>query len=133
MDVDVENLKASQNISSLREVTWDECEDEEYKKLLLFEKGIAVKVRDELKDVSKNLKKRNLDETKGKMGKLGIWLKEKGVEVEKMANKDMNHKEKFDNDKEFKEMLMEMSNVLSAMELSTKKEKTRKNINWFNC
>ena len=126
MDVDVENLKASQNISSLREVTWDECEDEEYKKLLLFEKGIAVKVRDELKDVSKNLKKRNLDETKGKMGKLGIWLKEKGVEVEKMANKDMNHKEKFENDKEFKEMLTEMSNVLSAMELSTKKEKTRK-------
>ena len=60
------------------------------------------------------------------MGKLGIWLKEKGVEVEKMANKDMNHKEKFENDREFKEMLTEMSNVLSAMELSTKKEKTRK-------
>ena len=38
----------------------------------------------------------------------------------------MNHKDKFDNDNEFKEMLTEMSNVLSAIELSTKKDKTRK-------
>ena len=67
-----------------------------------------------------------MDETKGKMGKLGVWLKEKGMEVEKMAAKDLNHKEKFDDDEEFKEMLSEMSNVLSAIELSTKKEKTRK-------
>ena len=42
-----------------------------------------------------------------------------------MAEKDMNHKDKFDNDNEFKEMLTEMNNVLSAMELSTKKDKTR--------
>ena len=48
MDVDGENLKASQNVSSLREVTWAEEDDEEYKQLLLFEKDIAVKVRDEL-------------------------------------------------------------------------------------
>ena len=93
MDVDQENLKISQNVSSLREVTWDEGEDEAYKELLVFEKEIAVKVRDELKEVSKNLKKRNLDETKGKMGKLGVWLKEKGMEVEKMAGKDLNHKD----------------------------------------
>ena len=126
MDVDGENLKASQNVSSLREVTWAEEDDEEYKQLLLFEKDIAVKVRDELKDVSKNLKKRNLDETQGKMGKLGVWLKEKGMEVEKMAEKDINHKEKFENDSDFKEMLTDMSNVVSAIELSTKKEKTRK-------
>ena len=52
---------------------------------MLFEKVIAKKVRDELKDINKNLKKRNLDETKGKMGKLGIWLNEKGMEVEIMA------------------------------------------------
>ena len=126
MDVDGENLKASQNISSLREVTWAQEDDEKYKELLLFEKDIAVKVRDELKDVSKNLKKRNLDETKGKMGKLGVWLQEKGLEVEKMAEKDINHKEEFENDNDFKEMLTEMSNVVSAIELSTKKEKTRK-------
>ena len=126
MDVDGENLKASQNVSSLREVTWAEEDDEEYKQLLLFEKDIAVKVRDELKDVSKNLKKRNLDETQGKMGKLGVWLKEKGMEVEKMAEKDINHKEKFENDSDFKEILTDMSNVVSAIELSTKKEKTRK-------
>lgn len=127
MDVDVqENLKASINVSSLREVTWDEGEDETYKELLLVEKVIARKVRDELKDISKNLKKRNMDETKGRMGRLGVWLNEKGMEVEKMAEKDLNHKDKFDNDKDFKEMLTEMSNVLSAIELSTKKEKTRK-------
>ena len=126
MDVDGENLKASQNISSLREVTWAQEDDEKYKELLLFEKDIAVKVRDELKDVSKNLKKRNLDETKGKMGKLGVWLQEKGLEVEKMAEKDINHKEEFENDNDLKEMLTEMSNVVSAIELSTKKEKTRK-------
>ena len=126
MDVDGENLKASQNISSLREVTWDEGEDEGYKELLLFEKDIAEKVRDELKDVNKNLKKRSLDETKGRMGKLGVWVKEKGIEVENMAGKDLNHKDKFEHDKDFKEMLTEMSNVTSAMELSTKKEKTRK-------
>ncbi len=60
------------------------------------------------------------------MGKLGIWLNEKGMEVEKMAEKDMNHKDKFDSDNEFKEMLAEMNNVLSAVELSTKKDKTRK-------
>ena len=126
MDVDGENLKASQNVSSLREVTWAQEDDEKYKELLLFEKDIAVKVRDELKDVSKNLKKRNLDETKGKMGKLGVWLQEKGLEVEKMAEKDINHKEEFENDNDFKEMLTEMSNVVSAIELSTKKEKTRK-------
>ena len=117
MDVDGENLKASQNISSLREVSYAQEDDE---------KDIAVKVRDELKDVSKNLKKRNLDETKGKMGKLGVWLQEKGLEVEKMAEKDINHKEEFENDNDFKEMLTEMSNVVSAIELSTKKEKTRK-------
>ena len=40
--------------------------------------------------------------------------------------KDINHKEKFEDDSDFKEMLSEMSNVLSAIELSTKKEKTRK-------
>ena len=62
MDVDGENLKASQNISSLREVTWAEEDDEEYKQLLLFEKDIAVKVRDELKDVSKERE---------------IWMKQK--------------------------------------------------------
>ena len=127
MDVDVvDNLKASQNVNSLREVTWEEGEDETYKEFLLFEKVIAKKLRDELKDINKNLKKRNLDETKGKMGKLGIWLNEKGTEVEKMAEKDMNHKDKFDNDNDFKEMLTEMNNVLSAMELSTKKDRTRK-------
>ena len=126
MDVDQENLKASQNVSSLREVTWDECEDETYKELLIFEKDIAKKVRDELKDLSKNFKKRNLDETKGKMGKLGVWLKEKGLEVQKMAEKDQNHKDKFENDSDFKEMLTEMSNVMSAIELSNRKEKTRK-------
>ena len=126
MEVDEENLKASKNISSLREVEWDEGEDEKYKELLLFEKIIAVNVRDELKEVSKNLKKRSLDETKGKMGKLGVWLKEKGTEVEKMAEKDANHKDKFENDNDFKEMLSEMNNVVSAIELSTKKEKTRK-------
>ena len=127
MDVDdVENLKASQNVSSLREVTWDEGEDEAYKELLLFEKVIAKKVGDELKDIRKNLKKRNMDESKGRMGKLGVWLNEKGIEVEKMAEKDLNHKEKFEDDGDFKEMLTEMSNVLSAIELSTKKEKTRK-------
>ena len=126
MDVDEENLKASENISSLREVEWDEGEDEAYKELLLFEKVIAVKVRDELNEVGKNLKKRSLDATKGKMGKLGVWLKEKGMEVEKMAERDINHKEKFENDSEFKEMLTDMSNVVSAIELSTKKEKTRK-------
>ena len=93
---------------------------------LLFEKDIAEKVRDELKDVNKNLKKRSLDETKGRMGKLGVWVKEKGIEVENMAGKDLNHKDKFEHDKDFKEMLTEMSNVTSAMELSTKKEKTRK-------
>ena len=125
MDVDEENLKASKNISSLREVEWDEGEDETYKELLLFEKVIAVKVRDELKEVSKNLKKRSLDATKGKMGKLGVWLKEKGMEVEKMAERDINHKVKFENDSEFKEMLTDMSNVVSAIELSNKKEKTR--------
>ena len=125
MDVDEENLIASKNISSLREVEWDEGEDETYKELLLFEKVIAVKVRDELKEVSKNLKKRSLDATKGKMGKLGVWLKEKGMEVEKMAERDTNHKEKFENDSEFKEMLTDMSNVVSAIELSNKKEKTR--------
>ena len=48
MDVDGENLKASQNVSSLREITWAEEDNEEYKQLLLFEKDIAVKVRDEL-------------------------------------------------------------------------------------
>ena len=37
-----------------------------------------------------------MDETKGKMGKLGVWLKEKGMEVEKMAAKDINHKDKFE-------------------------------------
>ena len=127
MDVDdVENLKASQNVSSLREVTWDEGEDEAYKELLLFEKVIAKKVGDELKDIRKNLKKRNMDESKGRMGKLGVWLNEKGIEVEKMAEKDLNHKDKFDDDEDFKEMLSEMSKVLSAVELSTKKEKTRK-------
>ena len=105
MEVDEENLKASKNISSLREVEWDEGEDEKYKELLLFEKIIAVNVRDELKEVSKNLKKRSLDETKGKMGKLGVWLKEKGTEVEKRAEKDANHKDKFENDNDFKEML----------------------------
>ena len=125
MDVDEENLKASKNISSLREVEWDEGEDEKYKELLLFEKVIAVNVRDELKELSKNLKKRSLDEIKGKMGKLGVWLKEKGMEVEKMA-KDINHKDKFENDSDFKEMLTEMSDVFSAIELSTKKEMTRK-------
>ena len=122
----VDNLKASQNVQSLREVTWEEGEDETYKEFLYFEKDIAKKVRDELKNINKNLKKRSIDETKGKMGKLGIWLNEKGMEVEKMAEKDMNHKDKFDNDNEFKEMLAEMNNVLSAMELSTKKDKTRK-------
>ena len=125
MDVDEENLKASENISSLREVEWDEGEDEAYKELLLFEKVIAVKVRDELNEVSKNLKKRSLEATKGKMGKLGVWLKEKGMEVEKMAERDINHKEKFENDSEFKEMLTDMSNVVSAIELSNNKEKTR--------
>ena len=60
------------------------------------------------------------------MGKLGVWLQEKGLEVEKMAEKDINHKEEFENDNDFKEMLTEMSNVVSAIELSTKKEKTRK-------
>ena len=126
MDVDGENLKASQNIDSLREVTWDEGEDDTYKDFLLIEKIIAKKVGDELKDINKNLKKRNLDETKAKMGKLGVWLKEKGTEVEKLAEKDKNHKEKFEDDDDFKEMLKEMNNVVSAMELSTKKEKTRK-------
>ena len=66
-----------------------------------------------------------MDATKGKMGKLGVWLKEKGMEVEKMAERDTNHKEKFENDSEFKEMLTDMSNVVSAIELSNKKEKTR--------
>ena len=126
MDVDGENLKASQNINSLREVTWDEGEDDTYKEFLLFGKVIARKARDELRDVNKNLKKRNLEETKSKMGKLGIWLQEKGVEVEKMAEKDSNHKDKYESDWSFKEMLTEMSNIISAMELSTKKEKTRK-------
>ena len=126
MDVDGDNLKASQNINSLREVTWEEGEDETYKDLLLIEKIIAKKVGDELKDINKNLKKRNLDETKAKMGKLGVWLQEKGTEVEKLAEKDINHKEKFEDDSDFKEMLREMRNVVSAMELSTKKEKTRK-------
>ena len=125
MEVDEENLKGSENISSLREVEWDEGEDEAYKELLLFEKVIAVKVRDELNEVGKNLKKRSLDATKGKMGKLGVWLKEKGMEVEKMAERDINHKEKFENDSEFKEMLTDMSNVVSAIELSNNKEKTR--------
>ena len=93
---------------------------------MYFEKDIAKKVRDELKNINKNLKKRSIDETKGKMGKLGIWLNEKGMEVERMAEKDINHKDKFDDDNEFKEMLAKMNNVLSAMELSTKKDKTRK-------
>ena len=114
------------SVNSLKEVTWEEGGDETYKEFLLFEKVIAKKVRDELKDINKNLKKRSLDETKGKMGKLGIWLKEKGMEVEKMAEKDINHKDKFDNNNDFKEMLTEMNNVLSAMELSTKKDRTRK-------
>ena len=48
------------------------------------------------------------------------------MEVEKRAAKDKNHKEKFEDDRDFKEMLSKMSNVLSAIELSTKKEKTRK-------
>ena len=126
MDVDVDELKESQNVSSLREVTWDECEDESFKELLVFQKDIAVKVTEELKDVSKKFKKRTLDETKGKMGRLGVWLQEKGTEVEKMAGKDINHKNKYENDQGFKEMLTEMSNVMSAVELSTKKEKTRK-------
>ena len=126
MDVDQENLKASQNVSSLREVTWDECEDESYKEFLVFQKDIAVKVKEELKDVSKKLKKTTLEETKGKMGRLGVWLQQKGTEVEKMAGKDINHKNKYENDKDFREMLTEMSNVVSAVELSTKKEKTRK-------
>ena len=126
MDVDGESLKASQNINSLREVTWDESEDDTYKDFLLIEKIIAKKVGDELKDIKKNLKKRNLDETKAKMGKLGVWLQEKGIEVEKMAAGDINHKEKYDDDEDFKEMLTDMRNVISAMELSTKKEKTRK-------
>ena len=39
--------------------------------LALGRKLIAVKVRDELKEVSKNLKKRSLEATKRKMGKLG--------------------------------------------------------------
>ena len=30
------------------------------------------------------------------MVKLGVWLKEKGMEVEKMAAKDINHKDKFE-------------------------------------
>ena len=126
MDVDGDNLEASQNINSLREVTWEEGEDETYKDFLLIEKIIAKKVGDELKDINKNLKKRNLDETKAKMGKLGVWLQEKGTEVENLAEKDINHKEKFEDDSDFKEMLREMRNVVSAMELSTKKEKTRK-------
>ena len=37
------------------------------------------------------------------MGKLGVWLQEKGLEVEKMAEKDINHKEEFENDNDFKE------------------------------
>ena len=60
------------------------------------------------------------------MVKLGVWLKEKGMEVEKMAAKDINHKDKFENDSDFKEMLTEMSDVFSAIELSTKKEMTGK-------
>ena len=46
------------------------------------------------------------------MGKLEVWLKEKGMEVEKMAEKDTNHKDKFENDNDFKEMLTEMNNVV---------------------
>ena len=60
------------------------------------------------------------------MCRFGVWLQEKGTEVEKMAGKDINHKNKYENDQDFKEMLTEMSNVMSAVELSTKKEKTRK-------
>lgn len=46
MDVDVEKLKESQNVCSLREVTWDECEDESYKEFLVFQKDIVVKVKE---------------------------------------------------------------------------------------
>ena len=45
------------------------------------------------------------------------------TEVEKMAGKDFNHKNKYENDKDFREMLTEMSNVMSAVELSTKTRK----------
>ena len=46
MDVDQDNLKISQNVGSLREVTWDEGEDETYKELLVFKKN-AVKIRND--------------------------------------------------------------------------------------
>ena len=77
MDVDIDNLKASKNMTSLVEVTWDESEDMAFKDLLYLEKNITETVRAELTDVHKNLKKRSLDETKGKMRKIDFWLKEK--------------------------------------------------------
>ena len=53
------------------------CEDMAFKDLLYLEKNITETVRAELTDVHKNLKKRSLDETKGKMRKIDFWLKEK--------------------------------------------------------
>ena len=47
MNVDKVNLKASQNISCLREVTWEEGEGEDYKELFIFENDIAAKVMNE--------------------------------------------------------------------------------------
>ena len=127
MDVDTDNLKASKNMTSLVEVTWDESEDMAFKDLLYLEKNIAEKVRDELTDVHKNLKKRNLDETKGKMCKIVFWLKEKEREVIEKVEKDSNHRNYYnEQDIHFQEIIVEMHNLRVEMELASKKEKMRK-------
>ena len=128
MDVDIDNLKASKNMTSLVEVTWDESEDMAFKDLLYLKKNIAEKVRDELTDVHKNLKKRNLDETKGKMCKIGIWLKEKEREVVEKVEKDSNYRNYYyeEDSSHFQEMIVDMHNLIGEMELASKKEKMRK-------
>ena len=77
VDMDVDIDKPVTTWTSLVEVTWDESEDMAFKDLLYLEKNITETVRAELTDVHKNLKKRSLDETKGKMRKIDFWLKEK--------------------------------------------------------
>ena len=129
MDVDTDNLKASKNMTSLVEVTWDESEDMAFKDLLYLEKNIAEKVRDELTDVHKNLKKRKLDETKGKVCKIGFWLKEKEREVVEKVEKDSNHRNYYnEEDIRFQEMGVEMHNLIGEMELTSNKKVLEDNL-----
>ena len=69
---------------------------------------------DELTDVQKNLKKRKLDESKGKVCKIGFWLKEKEREVVEKVEKDSNHRNYYnEEDIRFQEMGVEMHNLRS--------------------